>query len=138
MDGQMDLSPFLYTHTHTHTHSPLPQNHIILWLKYQGKSNFYSYPFPVSCSTGHSRTEYKALTSLLRRRKNGKLHSVTSTQGPGARKECSLLNLLPQPNLILHSYLICYLHMQSFTSKRNAPVQRPHLWQTGVAMPVNM
>lgn len=45
----------------------------------------------------------------------------------------------PRQTLSLHSYLsVIYTCKASLCGQKYAPVRRPHLWQTGVAMPVTV
>lgn len=95
----MDFFPLSPINTHTNAH--LLQNYLVTWLhlKYQGKSNSHLYLFfSASCSAGHSRIEYKVPDISAEKEKHGKLHSVTSTQGPGEGMQ--FIEFSTRPNLI--------------------------------------
>lgn len=109
--------------THTHTHTQF--YHLVRWLtpKQQGQSNSHSGHFPVACPAVQIRSAFKAYNTTGEDEKNLKIILQTSTPDPGEGIPFIQSATLAKPILAL------------FASRS---VQRPHLWQTGVAMPVTV
>lgn len=127
----MVLSHYIIPNTHTHAHTQ--SSRYREESKCQDKPNFHSYPFPVSCPTGQSRTEYKALISLLRKTVN-----CTHNQHPRSLERNAVNSVFcPSPTLSLllnPIKSVIWSGKASLYGQKNSPVQRPRLWQTGVAV----
>lgn len=97
-----DTDFFLLSISYIHTYTSRPSTKLsgyIVASEIPGQFNSHLYVFSVSCLAGHSRIEYKVPDISAEKEKNGKLYSVTSTQGPGEGMQ--FIESSTPPNLIL-------------------------------------
>ena len=129
--------PFLFSPSlHTHT------SHKIIYLYAQsGTLGQILFPFiSFSCFLSN-QSQQKQIQSTCHLRREGEkwLVPLRNKHPRSWGRSAAYWVLYRRQTLILHSYLsVIYTHKAPLGRQKYAPVWRPHLQQTGVAMPVNV